>query len=78
MRIVVLGAGELGCTIAELLANEGHDVVVADSDEMRLERVRGSLDVLTVLADGVGPVKTSNDPRTRSNRISSESATTTS
>ena len=31
MRIVVLGAGELGCTIAELLANEGHDVVVADS-----------------------------------------------
>lgn len=60
MRIVVLGAGELGCTIAELLANEGHDVVVADSDEMRLERVRGSLDVLTVLADGVGPDFTRN------------------
>ena len=33
MRIVILGAGHLGYTIAELLSNEQHDVVVADSDE---------------------------------------------
>ena len=36
MRIVILGAGHLGYTIAELLSNEQHDVVVADSDEEKV------------------------------------------
>ena len=40
MRIVILGAGHLGYTIAELLSNEQHDVVVADSDEEKLSKVR--------------------------------------
>ncbi len=39
MRIVILGAGELGCTIAEILADEKNDVVVVDSDETKLEEV---------------------------------------
>ena len=52
MRIVILGAGHLGYTIAELLSNEQHDVVVADSDEEKLSKVRDSLDVLTITANG--------------------------
>lgn len=55
MRIVILGAGQLGYTIAELLSNEKHDVVVADADEENLSHVRDSLDVLTVLANGTSP-----------------------
>ena len=54
MRIVILGAGHLGYTIAELLSNEQHDVVVADSDEEKLSKVRDSLDVLTITANGNG------------------------
>ncbi len=55
MRIVILGAGQLGYTIAELLSNEQHDVVVVDADEEKLVAVRDSLDVLTVHADGTSP-----------------------
>ena len=33
MRIVVVGAGKLGYSIAELLSNEQFDVVVVDHDE---------------------------------------------
>ncbi len=47
MRIVVVGAGKLGYSIAELLSNEQMDVVVVD--------------VLTVPANGASPV-TMNDP----------------
>lgn len=55
MRIIVIGAGHLGYIIAELLSNEGYDVVVVDSDGEKLEAVRNDLDVLTVLADGTSP-----------------------
>ena len=48
MRIVVVGAGKLGYSIAELLSNEQMDVVVVDHDEDRLEVVKNTLDVLTV------------------------------
>ena len=55
MRIIVIGASHLGYIIAELLSNEGYDVVVVDSDGDKLEAVRNDLDVLTVLADGTSP-----------------------
>ena len=55
MRIVILGAGQLGYTIAEILANEQNDVVVVDSDKTKLEEIRHSLDVLTIHADGTDP-----------------------
>lgn len=61
MRIVVVGAGKLGYSIAELLSNEQFDVVVVDHDEERLEAVKNTLDVLTVLANGASPI-TMNDP----------------
>ena len=37
MRIVIVGAGKLGYSIAELLSGEQNDVVVIDRDEARLE-----------------------------------------
>jgi len=61
VRIVVVGAGKLGYSIAELLSNEQMDVVVVDHDEDRLEVVKNTLDVLTVPANGASPV-TMNDP----------------
>lgn len=64
MRIVVVGAGKLGYSIAELLSNEQFDVVVVDHNEERLEVVKNNLDVLTVLANGASPI-TMNDPDIR-------------
>ena len=65
MRIVIVGAGKLGYSIAELLANEEFDVVLVDQDETRLEAAKNTLDVLTITANGASPI-TMNDPDIRS------------
>lgn len=65
MRIVVVGAGKLGYSIAELLSKEDFDVVVIDHDESQLEAAKNTLDVLTITANGASPI-TMNDPDIRS------------
>lgn len=52
MRIIVIGAGEVGYDVARMLAMEQHDVVVVDTDPKALESVRDRLDVMTVLGNG--------------------------
>jgi len=52
MKVAVVGAGETGFHIAQSLSNEGHSVVVIDTQEETLEHVRNSLDVLAILGDG--------------------------
>ncbi len=52
MRILVVGAGKVGATLAEHLTNEAHDVVVIDSDEAVLQRCEDTLDVLCVHGNG--------------------------
>lgn len=51
MRVVIIGAGEVGTAIATDLAND-HDVVVVDKDPERAERLKYELDVLTLAGDG--------------------------
>ncbi|MEF8883322.1 MAG: Trk system potassium transporter TrkA [Halapricum sp.] len=51
MRVVIVGAGEVGSTIAESLA-DSHEVVVIDLDSDRVEALTYSLDVLAVEGDG--------------------------
>ncbi len=51
MRIIVIGAGEVGTNIAASLA-DGHDVTVIDLDKERVESVMYDLDVLTLRGDG--------------------------
>ena len=61
MRVVIVGAGKLGYTIAELLSNEMMEVVVIDHDENQLTAVKNTLDVLTINANGASPI-TMDDP----------------
>jgi len=51
MHVVIIGAGEVGTTIASHLAAE-HDVVVVDLDEDLTEQLQYELDVLTLAGDG--------------------------
>jgi len=51
MRVVIIGAGEVGTSIAANLAPD-HDVVVIDIDEKRAEQLKYELDVLTLAGDG--------------------------
>ena len=61
MRVVIVGAGKLGYTIAELLSSEQMEVVVIDRDENQLTAVKNNLDVLTIVANGASPI-TMDDP----------------
>ena len=61
MRVVIVGAGKLGYTIAELLSNEEMSVTVIDRDEDQLTAVKNNLDVLTITANGASPI-TMDDP----------------
>lgn len=61
MRIVIIGAGKLGYSIAELLSQEEYDVVVIDKEAGQLENIKENLDVLTIAANGSSPI-TMEDP----------------
>jgi trk system potassium uptake protein TrkA len=48
MRIVILGAGQVGGTLARNLAREDNDVTLVDLDEDRLRELQHRLDIKTV------------------------------
>ncbi|OYR44667.1 MULTISPECIES: Trk system potassium transporter TrkA [unclassified Halorubrum] len=51
MHVVVIGAGEVGTSIAGSLSSD-HEVVVVDVDEDRAEQLKYEIDVLTIAGDG--------------------------
>ncbi|MGK0361374.1 MAG: trk system potassium uptake protein TrkA [Bradymonadia bacterium] len=55
MRILIVGAGEVGFNIASRLVTEGHDVMIVDRDEARLERATSNLDVQGLRGHGARP-----------------------
>jgi trk system potassium uptake protein TrkA len=55
VRIIIVGAGEVGFHLARRLAAENKDVVVIDRDADVLSRVRERIDVETVQGSGSSP-----------------------
>ena len=55
MRVIVIGAGVVGHTIAKKLSSEGQDVVVIEKDEKRLNDLGETLDVKLVHGSGSSP-----------------------
>ncbi len=51
MHVVIIGAGEVGTSIAASLAAD-HEVVVVDIDQDRAEQLKYEIDVLTIAGDG--------------------------
>jgi trk system potassium uptake protein TrkA len=56
LKIIVVGAGEVGFHIAGHLARENKEVVVIDRDPGAIRRVSDSLDVQAVVGSGSSPV----------------------
>ncbi len=48
MKILILGAGQVGGTLAENLASEANDITVIDTDPVRLRELQDRLDIRTV------------------------------
>lgn len=55
MKIIIIGAGEVGYHIASRLALENKDVVVIDSDPVAIRRVADNIDVQTLTGSGSSP-----------------------
>ena len=55
MNILILGAGQVGGTLAQHLASEAFDITVVDIDGARLEELRRRLDIRTVLGHASRP-----------------------
>ena len=49
MKIIILGAGQVGGTLAEHLASEANDITVVDTDTERLRDLGDRLDIRTVI-----------------------------
>lgn len=49
MKIIILGAGQVGSSVAENLANEANDITMVDIDPSRLQMLRDHLDIRTVV-----------------------------
>ena len=48
MKIIILGAGQVGGSLAEHLASEANDITVVDTDGERLRDLGDRLDIRTV------------------------------
>ncbi|CAN5666062.1 Trk system potassium transporter TrkA [soil metagenome] len=55
MRVVIVGAGEVGVHLARMLSADNHDVVVIDQDAALVDRITEQLDALVLYGNGASP-----------------------
>jgi trk system potassium uptake protein len=55
MKILILGAGRVGESVAESLVSEKNDITVIDTDPARLRQLQDRLDLRGVVGNGIQP-----------------------
>jgi len=55
MRIVILGAGQVGASVAEALASEANDITIVDQSREAIGDIADRLDVRTLIGNGALP-----------------------
>jgi len=55
VKIIILGAGQVGSSVAESLASEQNDITIVDVDAPRLRALQDRLDLRTVLGNAAHP-----------------------
>lgn len=55
MKIIILGAGQVGSTLAEHFATEHNDITVVDVDGDRLRALQERMDILTITGNAAYP-----------------------
>ena len=52
LKIIIVGAGKVGCQIAKTLSSEKHDVILIEKNDTIRQSAQNNLDVLTILGNG--------------------------
>ena len=55
MKIIILGAGRVGESVAESLVSEQNDITVIDQDPARLRLLEDRFDLRGVVGNGIQP-----------------------
>jgi trk system potassium uptake protein TrkA len=55
VKILILGAGRVGESVAESLVSERNDITVVDTDPARLHDLQDRLDLRGVVGNGIQP-----------------------
>lgn len=53
MKIIIIGTGKVGFSLAEQLLNEKHDITIVDTQDSALRRATDALDIMNVKGNGV-------------------------
>lgn len=53
MKIIIVGTGKVGFSLAEQLLNEKHDITIVDTLDSALRRATDALDIMSVKGNGV-------------------------
>ena len=49
MKIIILGAGQVGSTVAQSLVGESNDITVVDQNPLLLKSLQEQIDIRTVV-----------------------------
>ena len=55
MKIIILGAGQVGSSIAEILVSEANDITIIDVDSKRLGQLQDRFDLRTIVGNASHP-----------------------
>lgn len=56
MKIVIIGSGKVGYSLAEQLSKESHSIIIIDSSFEVLQKAQNLLDIMTLEGNGTDPV----------------------
>ena len=52
MKIIIVGCGKVGVSLAERLSSEGHDLVMVDMNPQKVEHLSNQFDALGIVGNG--------------------------
>lgn len=55
MKIIIIGAGDVGFNIAQRLSEENHDVVIIEKDPVKIRHIQNAIDVQAIEGSGTNP-----------------------
>ena len=57
MKIIIVGCGKVGTTLAEQLNRENHDITLIDTDDEALKNISDNVDLMSVTGSAIYQVQ---------------------